>query len=304
MISILRHEESPVRWIHISKASSQEIRETVKPLALHPLIERALYNPTLRSSAEEYEQVIYMTLQFPFFNEDVLAIQQREVDFVIKKDLLLTVTYQTLPIIDGLVASLGEEIKKNTAGEHAGFLLFELIRQLYAGTQAQLDRIEQSIVAIEENIFHGHERELVRLISLVRRDIIDVRRVIETHESVLVSLEQLGTRMFDKHFTPYLNALTGEYYKVWSLVENKKETVEALQETNDSLLSTRTGEITKNLTIMAFVTFPLMLLSSIFGMNTIRVPIVGSQYDFWIIIAIMAASTVGMFIFFKIKKWL
>lgn len=304
MISVIHHENSPLRWIHISKASFQEIKETVEPLELHPLIERALYSPTLRSSAEEYESVIYITLQFPFFDEDALAVQQREVDFVIKKNLLLTVTYQTLPIIDGLIASLGEEIKKNTAGEHSGFLVFELIRQLYIGTLAQLDHIEKNIVAVEENIFHGHEREMVRLISLVRRDIIDVRRIIESHESVLVSLEQSGGRMFDKRFAPYLSSLTGEYYKVWNLAENKRETIEALQETNDSLLSTRTSEITKNLTIMAFVTFPLMLLSSIFGMNTIRAPIIGSQYDFWIIISIMIAGTIGMFILFKIKKWL
>ena len=77
-----------------------------------------------------------------------------------------------------------------------------------------------------------------------------------------------------------------------------------MHHTNTSLLSTRTTEITKNLTIMAFITFPLTLLANIFGMNTENNPIIGSPYDFWIIVAMMVAGIISMFEFFRYKKWL
>ena len=80
--------------------------------------------------------------------------------------------------------------------------------------------------------------------------------------------------------------------------------IEALQDSNESLISMRTAEITKNLTIIAFVTLPLSLLANIFSMNTHNIPIIGAQYDFWIIIAIMLLAVIGLFVYFKSKRWI
>jgi Mg2+ and Co2+ transporter CorA len=55
---------------------------------------------------------------------------------------------------------------------------------------------------------------------------------------------------------------------------------------------------------MAFVTFPLSLFASIFGMNTKTLPLAGFEGDFWIILGIMVAATIFFFAFFKHKRWL
>jgi magnesium transporter len=60
----------------------------------------------------------------------------------------------------------------------------------------------------------------------------------------------------------------------------------------------------KTLTIMAFVTFPLTLVSSIFGMNTHYLPIVGLPGDFWIVTGTMLALAICFFLYFKRKGWL
>ena len=70
------------------------------------------------------------------------------------------------------------------------------------------------------------------------------------------------------------------------------------------MLTTKQNETIKTLTIMAFITFPLTLFSSMFGMNTEGTPIIGHQYDFWIIIAVMCTVAVFFFAFFKYKKWM
>ena len=64
------------------------------------------------------------------------------------------------------------------------------------------------------------------------------------------------------------------------------------------------NEIMKILTIMAFITFPLTLFTSMFGMNTIATPIVGRTGDFWIILGIMVIVSAGLFSFFKYKRWM
>jgi magnesium transporter len=121
---------------------------------------------------------------------------------------------------------------------------------------------------------------------------------------VLNSLEIAGTKFFNGMFTHHLKRVSGEQYRIHSLIESLQETMRDLRETNNSLLSTKQNEAMKVLTIMAFVTFPLSLVASIFGMNTVFLPFVGQKYDFWMVMGIMAALTISFFIFFKRNKWL
>ena len=90
---------------------------------------------------------------------------------------------------------------------------------------------------------------------------------------------------------------------VYNQLENERETLVDLRETNDSLLTTKTNEIIKVLTVMAFIILPLTFVTQLFSMNT-KLPIVGSPYDFEIISGGMLALALGMFLYFKHKKWL
>ena len=82
------------------------------------------------------------------------------------------------------------------------------------------------------------------------------------------------------------------------------ETLSAIRDANGAMLNTKQNETIKTLTIMAFITFPLTLFSSMFGMNTTATPILGHPHDFWIIIDIMSGVTVFFFSFFKYKNWI
>lgn len=164
--------------------------------------------------------------------------------------------------------------------------------------------MDKIISAMENIIFKERNHDYVEDISLLRREILDFRRTIHPQQSVLQSLEEEGKAFFGKNMRPYLSRIIGDYLRIWHILENHKETVEALHETNESLLSLRTAEITKNLTIMAFVALPLTLVANIFGMNVSSFPIVGRAHDFWIIVGIMLAGIIGMFLFFRWKKWI
>jgi magnesium transporter len=82
------------------------------------------------------------------------------------------------------------------------------------------------------------------------------------------------------------------------------ESLHELRATNNSLLSTKQNEIMKIFTIMAFVTFPLQLLVSVFSLNIETNPMHGNLYSFWLIVAILVGLMLLMYGYFKHKKWL
>jgi magnesium transporter len=79
--------------------------------------------------------------------------------------------------------------------------------------------------------------------------------------------------------------------------------VEALESTNESVISHRQNDVLRILTVSSVVILPLTLISGIFGMNVLF-PGEGTHAAFWIIVGVMVAVIVAMVGFFKYKRWL
>ena len=87
------------------------------------------------------------------------------------------------------------------------------------------------------------------------------------------------------------------------MLENYKEVVEALEETNESVISHRVNDILRVLTSISVIVLPLTLLASLWGMN-VGVPGEGDDTAFYAIVGAMVVILVGMIAFFRRRGWL
>jgi magnesium transporter len=87
------------------------------------------------------------------------------------------------------------------------------------------------------------------------------------------------------------------------MLENYKEVVEALEESNEAVISHRVNDILRVLTSISVIVLPLTLLASIWGMN-VGVPGQGDGTAFWIVIGLMAGLLLGMVAWFRKRGWL
>jgi magnesium transporter len=87
------------------------------------------------------------------------------------------------------------------------------------------------------------------------------------------------------------------------MLENFKEVVEALEDTNESALSHRVNEVLRVLTAFSVVILPLTLIASIWGMN-VGIPGEASETAFWVVLGAMLTLLVGMVGYFRKRGWL
>ena len=87
------------------------------------------------------------------------------------------------------------------------------------------------------------------------------------------------------------------------MLENYKEVVEALEDTNESVISHRVNEVLKVLTAFSVVILPLTLIASLFGMN-VDFPFSGGVAAFWGIVGGMAVGLTSMVAYFRRRGWL
>jgi len=296
-----------VTWIDLESPTKEEVQILIDEYMVHPLAAEELLSRTMRPKVDLFDEHLYLILHFPTVIHPVDNHYEQEVDFIIGKDFLITAHYQPIKTLKEFadnpeIADIIKERERYNAD--AGILFFKMIQRMYALATQDLDSITRSMKHIEEQIFGGHEHSMVKAISKTRRKLLDFRIATRPHREVLESLKEVGEDFFGEGFSYHLNAISAEYYKVYTIFENNSETLAELRETNNSLLSTKTNDTMKTLTILAFVTFPLSLVASIFGMNTNILPIVGHPQDFWIIVGGMFIATIGFFAFFRFKKWL
>jgi magnesium transporter len=297
-------------WLNIANAGKNEIEYLRKN---HKFSLSHLQSASAKVSAQrptfEYNEegrYLFIILHFPFLKNGNIAAG--EIDFFMKKGLLATIHNNNLPALNdffNLCKKDGDSLISAKYGS-AAVLLYELLKKLMHGCYNLLDENSLKIIEIEDLVFSGKQRETISGIYDLRRNIINFRKIIQNHKNILKKkMEKQTSSAPNEIIRKFYGELIDDIKTIWEILDNQKEMVEVLKDTDESLVSNRLSEIIKTLTIFSVIVFPLTLLAAIFGMNTTKsMPFIETENGFWWIIAIMLSASLGMLLFFKKKKWL
>lgn len=300
-----RYEYGGITWIDIENPTEEEIDLIGQEFDLGLILPQELLAPTAKPRVDLYPAFAYTVLHFPALRHTHGSSAAQEVDFIMGKNFVVTIHYDTIPAIYDFARSFEAAILlKHTNGKfHSGHILLELAERLYQSVEDELESLEDSVTDIERAIYSGREKEMVVAISSASRELLSAKRALVTHKEILESLEQIGVSLFGEELGNYFRAISGFHYRVYSHALSLSDTLSELRITNDSLLSARQSEVMKILTMMAFITFPLSLIANVFGMDTANTPLVNDPNGFWIIVGGMAFLTLAFLLYFKHKRW-
>jgi magnesium transporter len=166
-----------------------------------------------------------------------------------------------------------------------------------------LDKIGHKLDSLEDDVFEGRSEEVVRDISNVKQEIISYRKIIKPERSTLRLLERHVERFLPEELELYFDDVVDAAERIWDILDNYKEVVEALEDTNESVISHRQNDVLRILTVFSVVLLPLTLITGFFGMN-VHFPGYETGWAFWIVFAGMVVSLASMLAFFRYKRWL
>ncbi|MDD3487170.1 MAG: magnesium transporter CorA family protein [Candidatus Moranbacteria bacterium] len=293
-----------VTWIDFTEPSADEIL-FLKKLKLHPLAIEEFTMPSARPKASLYDHCLYLTIHIPLFDKENRRTFPSELDIVITDKYLITGHDQDIFQLRDFFVKLqrSKRLQAKYMSQTPGYLLYYIIESLLESCFPKIDHINENLDRIEEEIFKGNEKEMVHEISYVKRDILNFRRTLKPQKSVLESLARDKYPMVDKKLQEYYQDLVGTNERVWNALENAKEVIESLEETNNALLSNKLNHTMKVLTVFSAIFLPMTVISNILAMSA-TIPFGDNPHGFWIWIGIMIAVsflTIGLF---RWKKWI
>ena len=288
----------------MNEPSEEDLEFLKKSFDLHPLVLNELLPPLDHPKIENFDSYLFLVLFYPSFDKTTGATIPLELDIVISKDYIITSHYKNIVPLKAIFdkCNLYEEHREEYTSDGSGELLYRIIKQILSAYFPKLSNMKKRLVELEGAVYEKRHNYSVNLVSLTKRDIIGFQRIIEPQKLVLENLAKESKEFFPKKLLPYFNNLINLYNRVINTLDAHSKTLAALDSTNQALLTTRTNEIIKLLTIFSVIVFPLNLVAAVFGMNT-RMPLTNHPYGFWIITSIMLSGVIIMLLFFRHKKW-
>ncbi len=302
-VEIVEHDG--LRWINIERPGPLDRAWLEEHFEFHPLAYEDVASRNQRPKVDEFTDHLFIVLHFPVFDSVVGRLNAGELDIFVGQDYVITLPNAPLQPVEYLFERCrsSEEFREQLFSRGPGYLLYKIVDDSFDYCFPMLRKMGNKLDRTEEEIFEGRAEEVVRDLSNVKQEIINFRKIIRPERSVLRDLERTKQVYLPADHELYFDDIVDASERIWDMLENYKEVVEALEDTNESVISHRLNDILRVLTSFSVVLLPLTLIASIWGMN-VRVPGQGSIHAFWIVVGSMAVLLVALLVYFRRRGWL
>jgi magnesium transporter len=292
-------------WVHLDGPRPAEATALAERFGWHPLDVEDILSKRQRPKVDEYPEYLFTVLHFPVYDKTIGRLNAGELDVFLGNGWLVTLPAVQLLPVSRLFDRCqdDEELRAQLFSKGAGYLLYHVLDDLLDYCFPILDKIGHKLDSIEDDMFEGRSEEVVRDISNAKQEIISYRKIIKPERSTLRLLERRVERFLPPELELYFDDLVDATERVWDMLDNYKEVVEALETTNESVISHKQNDVLRLLTVISVTLLPLTLISGIFGMN-VDFPGFDTKEAFWAIAGLMFATIVGLIVFFRHKRWL
>ena len=295
-------------WVNVTKQGERELGELEQRFGLNH-VDVVESRPTFqRPKLVRREQYFFVVLHFPVFDRESRRLGFAEVDFFLSQHYLITVHDNKLHVIEDFfsLCRKSAEVRVQFFSGTTAHLFFELLSRLFETVFPILLHVSDDINTVDRKLFvSGQGRDMVEEILRLKTNIVAFRRTMQGHRTVLDRLAILGGRELGlSPYQNYMNSLRESTVEIWHMLESQNESINSLHETNESMITLRTNEVMRTLTVISVVTFPLTLLATLFSVNAGGTPFLHNAFGFWILLALTLVGAAVLLYVFRLRKWL
>jgi magnesium transporter len=298
---------SRVRWINVDGLGRMDVIQALaEKYGLHPLAVEDVVRALDRAKAEDYpgsgDQPGRLFVVARTIDQRDGRLHSDQISMFLGRTTLLTFQgehRQDLGPIRQHLRVDGSPLRENDAS----FLLYTILDGIVDNYFPVLERSSERLAELEEEVLDRPTQETLQGIHRVRRELLTIRRAAWPLRELVGHLQRERHEMLSDTSRTYLRDVHDHSVQIIDLVESYREIANSQAETYVSVVSNRTNDIMKVLTLIATIFIPLTFLAGVYGMN-MAIPEVGSPLAypaFWIVCVAVGG---GMLLLFRRKGWI
>lgn len=296
-------QESSIVWVDVQGLGDEAfLRRMGELFNLHPLAVEDVVNVPQRPKTEAYGNCIFLVTRM-ITVLDGEAIRNEQISIFLGKNFVLTFQERPGDCFDPV-----RERLRNPAGRmrngRPDYLAYALLDAVIDGYYPALEQLGNELAELEEESLEQPTKNTLRATNQVRMTLLLMRRVLWPQREAISSLIKDENPLVTENVRLYLRDTHDHCSQVADVVESYRELVSAVANTYLTVVSNRTNEVMKVLTIMASIFIPLTFMAGIYGMNFDHMPELHFRYGYPLLWGAMLAVGLGMVYYFRRKGWL
>jgi magnesium transporter len=297
-------KKNNLKWININNPTSQDLEYLEKQYKFHALDLDDCRSKVQRPKFEDYDDYKFLVFHFPVMKQVEYRLTMEEVDIFWGKNYIITLHSTGFTKINEIFNSIKNEkdAKNEYLSKDSDYLLYQIIHDLVITIFPIMNRISREIDIIDNSFDKLKPIKLIERISILRRNIIFLQTSFKPHKNIFSIFEIKLENQEEKGMDIYWGDIGDYISKLMDMAEDYQELLEGLYSSIDTLLTYRTNNIIKTLTIFSVIMLPLSFITGFFGMN-LKLPLANLPSAAGVVSFIMLIIALAMLIFFKIRKF-
>lgn len=299
----LAPEAPELVWVDLDGTGDAERRLLSDVFHFHELAVEDALQEVHHPKVEAYAGFLYLILHGIAADKKKRGFVTKDVDFFLGRNFLVTVHHgpsRSIAAAREICLRHPDVLAEGTVG-----LLHRIVDQLVDHYRPDVDSLEDRVENLERVVFEHPQKNPLRDVLQLKRDIASLRRV------ALPQRDSIG-RLARREFAQIPEAMTYRFRDVYDNLVRLNEEAMFLQDRVTTLLdaylsaqSNRLNQVMKVLTVIATIFMPLTVLTGLYGMN-VKLALFpgGDAAQFWWIMGIMFVTSVGMLWIFRRMRWL
>jgi magnesium transporter len=290
-------------WAHadVRRLDPADLATIQEELGLHPLAVEDAVNTRQRPKLESYPTHLFAVAHQLDTVEG--QIDARQIACFIGRHWVLT-------LHEGADRTLAEALARcqripKPVDRGPSFVVHTLLDTVVDDYQAIADAIEDEVESLEEALLRDPTAPAGKRIYSVKQRLARLRRYVVPGSRVLASfVESDREGQVPNETAAYFRDVLDHTLRITDQLRNVEDLVDALLELRRSEQAHQMTDVTKRLTGWAAIIAVPTFIASVYGMNFELVPNEGELFGFVFAVGLMAATALGLYVFFKRRDWI
>ncbi len=288
-------------WIDV-EGQTEDSMAFVEGLGFHSMAVKDCFTLQHQPKIEDYDDCVFLIVRGIDFNRSDGQLETLKLAAFLTAERL--VTFHRAPMRS--VRTVRERLRESHRSPPGGLshLLYSLYEEMIGLYFPVVDEVGDQLEELEDAIFSDpREEQLVKILALKKR-LASLRRVMLPHRQVFNHLGSGSVEEIDPREAVFFRDVYDDVVRLADAIDLQRDQLLSVRDTYLSVISQRTNEIMKVLTVISAVLLPLTVIAGIYGMNFQHMPELERPWAYPTVLGLMAAVGLGMFFFFRRRGWI
>jgi len=298
-------DSSTKLWIDIDSTSRHQHAILEKLLHFHPLTIEDTLNPNSRVKIEAYDGYLFIVLRAVRFCDtttDPYDLETENLYIYLGANYVVTVHAgfsQTIDTVWDLIRRSPDLFERGPAR-----LAHTICDTAIDAFFPILDRVDEFVDGLESRVFERFDESALRDIFALKRTVLSLRRYLAPQREIFNVLTNRPSSLLPAEAQLYFRDVYDHVLRINDSLDTFRELLSSTLDSYLTQVSNRLGSITKGLSVIATLSVPFVVISGMWGMNFVEIPLSHYAHGFWVMLVLQLVLGLALVAVLRRKKLL